>query len=358
VIGTPQYLSPEQAQGRPPTPASDVYALGLIGYECLTGRAAFDGDNAVTIALKQVRQEPEPLPGELPAEVRELIGRALAKDAAARFADGAAFVAAIDDVQAGRPLPAAPATVVPPGGAVPPPRPDGPATELTAGVSRPPAARRRSGTAMVLLPLLGLLAGAGIAVALLQALADDRPGSPAVAAEVRDTGSIILDAGEYVGRPVDAVVDALTRLGLDVQPRSEVREDVVADQVTGIEPDGEPLSPGDTVVVTYATQGPESDGPRNGPAVPGPAGGGAEAPVVEEQPVAVDPGAQTSPAPVTTAPAASATSAAPTTTAATTSHTSQPPEETETSGSETSSTTSTAKSSSATATTSTAAAGG
>ena len=63
VIGTPQYLSPEQAEGRPATPASDVYALGLIGYECLTGHPAFDGDNAVTIALKQVRQEPEPLPG-------------------------------------------------------------------------------------------------------------------------------------------------------------------------------------------------------------------------------------------------------------------------------------------------------
>ena len=66
VIGTPQYLSPEQAEGRPTTPASDVYALGLIGYECLTGHPAFDGDNAVTIALKQVRQDPEPLPGSCP----------------------------------------------------------------------------------------------------------------------------------------------------------------------------------------------------------------------------------------------------------------------------------------------------
>src|SRR5687767_13388092 len=75
VVGTPQYLSPEQAEGRPATPASDVYALGLIGYECLTGRAAFDGDNPVTIALKQVRQEPEPLPGDLPPAVRELICR-------------------------------------------------------------------------------------------------------------------------------------------------------------------------------------------------------------------------------------------------------------------------------------------
>ncbi len=66
VIGTPQYLSPEQAEGKLATPASDVYALGLIGYECLVGHPAFEGDNAVTIALKQVQQEPEPLPGIAP----------------------------------------------------------------------------------------------------------------------------------------------------------------------------------------------------------------------------------------------------------------------------------------------------
>src|SRR3712207_5528913 len=92
VLGTPQYLSPEQAEGRQATPASDVYALGLIGYECLTGRAAFDGENAVTIALKQVREEPAPLPDDLPEPVRTLIRRAMAKDPAQRFADGAAFL--------------------------------------------------------------------------------------------------------------------------------------------------------------------------------------------------------------------------------------------------------------------------
>src|SRR4051812_3628301 len=105
VIGTPQYLSPEQAEGRLASPASDVYALGLIGYECLTGHPAFDGDNAVTIAIKQVRQPPPPLPGDLPSGVRALINRALVKDPAARIPDGAAFVATIEDVLEGRPLP-------------------------------------------------------------------------------------------------------------------------------------------------------------------------------------------------------------------------------------------------------------
>jgi serine/threonine-protein kinase len=101
VLGTPQYLSPEQAEGRHACPASDVYALGLIGYECLTGHAAFDGENAVTIALKQVREEPEPLPDVLPARIRTLIRRALAKDPAQRFPDGAAFLAAVEAVRDG-----------------------------------------------------------------------------------------------------------------------------------------------------------------------------------------------------------------------------------------------------------------
>src|SRR3954451_22170647 len=109
VIGTPQYLSPEQAEGRLATPASDVYALGLIGYECLTGHPAFEGDNAVTIAVKQVQKQPEPLSGDVPDDVRSLIWCALAKDPEARFADGCAFGAAIDDVLAGRALAEGPA---------------------------------------------------------------------------------------------------------------------------------------------------------------------------------------------------------------------------------------------------------
>jgi len=257
VIGTPQYLSPEQAEGRLASPASDVYALGLIGYECLTGHPAFEGDNAVTIALKQVQQDPDPLPGELPPDVRQLIGRALVKDPAGRFADGAAFAEAIDDILAGRPLAAMPATV-----AVP-----------AAAVVRPPAARRRSRTAMVLLPVLGLLAGAGIAVALLLALTHDSKGSPAVAAETHDSGSLVLDASDYVGRPVDDVASRLTGLGLQVQLRSEVRNDVVPDQVTGIDPAGKPLKSGDTVTVTYAVANAEDGARRNSAGVTGAAVG-------------------------------------------------------------------------------------
>jgi serine/threonine-protein kinase len=134
---------------------------------------------------------------------------------------------------------------------------------------------------MVLLPLLGLLAGAGIAVALLQALSSESPAAPAEAAEQRDTGSIVLDAGQYVGRPVEEVLARLIRLGLDVEPRAEVRDDVMPDLVTGVEPHGKPLSPGETVVVIYAT-GDASTAARSRPAVTGAAVGGTT--VEEEDP--------------------------------------------------------------------------
>src|SRR3954471_6645178 len=72
VVGTAHYLSPEQAEGGKATPASDVYALGTVAYECLTGRRAFDGDNPVQIALKRLREEPRALPADVPARMREL----------------------------------------------------------------------------------------------------------------------------------------------------------------------------------------------------------------------------------------------------------------------------------------------
>lgn len=298
VIGTPQYLSPEQAEGRLASPASDVYALGLIGYECLTGHPAFDGDNAVTIALKQVRQEPEPLPGRLPPGVRTLITGALVKDPAARIADGAAFGAVLDDVLAGREPVGVPASATQ---AVPVPAPLSlHSAEPVSGpvVLSPPAPRRGRRVSTALLPLVALLAGAGIAAGVLRGLSDGPPAATAAAAEQQDSGSFRLAASDHVGRPVDEVTGALTALGLVVELTTEVTSEVPRDQVTDISPTGRELRAGDVVVVRYAvpparpsqTSG-RATGPTGAPvteAVPAPAAP-TGTPAEEEQPVAPEP---------------------------------------------------------------------
>jgi eukaryotic-like serine/threonine-protein kinase len=84
VMGTAHYLSPEQASGKDATPASDIYALGIVLHECLAGSRPFTGENPVKIAMAQVSDEPPALPDTVPSQVRALAARMLAKDPAQR----------------------------------------------------------------------------------------------------------------------------------------------------------------------------------------------------------------------------------------------------------------------------------
>ncbi len=79
VLGTPHYLSPEQALGEPATGASDLYALGVVAHEMLTGRRPFDKNTPVATALAQVNDPPPPLPPHVPDELRALVEQCLAK---------------------------------------------------------------------------------------------------------------------------------------------------------------------------------------------------------------------------------------------------------------------------------------
>jgi serine/threonine protein kinase len=139
VIGTAHYLSPEQAAGGKATPASDVYALGAVAYECLAGRRAFEGENSVQVAVKHIREEPDPLPDGTPPEVRRVVEHAMAKDPAARYPDGAALLRAVEQLPATSTAgTAAPATrtapIAVPGGQA-----------ATAVMPLPPSATARSG---------------------------------------------------------------------------------------------------------------------------------------------------------------------------------------------------------------------
>ena len=109
VLGTPQYLSPEQAEGRPATPASDVYSLGAVAYECLAGRRPFVADTPVATALAHLREPVPALPPTVPSALAAVVHRALAKDPADRYADGSAFAAAVREAGA-QPAPVDPAT--------------------------------------------------------------------------------------------------------------------------------------------------------------------------------------------------------------------------------------------------------
>lgn len=84
VLGTPHYLSPEQAVGNDATGASDLYALGVVGHEMLTGHRPFDKNTPVATALAQVQEPPPPLPDSVPDDLRTLIMQCLAKQPANR----------------------------------------------------------------------------------------------------------------------------------------------------------------------------------------------------------------------------------------------------------------------------------
>jgi serine/threonine-protein kinase len=227
IMGTAYYISPEQASGGAVTPASDIYSLGIVAYECLTGRRPFDGDTPVGVALAQVREEAPALPRDIPVPVHDLVMRMLAKQPDDRPASAAevsrqAFsvgASASEDATTRMMFePAATAPMASPRGeeasrnrptdtdprlVLPPPEPDG--------------RRRRiyvllGGTALLLgaLALAGVLAAGGNR-ATVPPSASSTP-TPSVAADAR----VEVDPDTYVGRPAVQVAAELRALGLRV----------------------------------------------------------------------------------------------------------------------------------------------
>jgi serine/threonine-protein kinase len=208
IMGTAQYLSPEQAQGLAVDSRSDLYAIGVILWELLTGRVPFDAESAVTIALKHVSEPPVP-PAELvpgvPPALDAVVLRAMAKDPADRYQSADEFIA---ELQAARDAPLEAAVFAP----VPP-------LEVLEEEDRD--GRRWW------LWLLALLAIAGIVVALVLLLTPTKRSVPDVVGQRSATASQILQNRGFevnIENVVNPEVARDTVATQNPQPGTKVRE--------------------------------------------------------------------------------------------------------------------------------------
>ena len=157
VLGTSNYLSPEQARGQAVTPATDVYSLGVVLYELLTGEVPFPGETFVAVAMKHINEEPPSVAErrpDVPLRLVAAIERALAKDPAVRFPSMAAFCAELKACLAELGEPDAARTFIQPGAVLKQSRP------------HPARARRRHRWLLLLLAALVIAAALAAVFAL------------------------------------------------------------------------------------------------------------------------------------------------------------------------------------------------
>jgi serine/threonine-protein kinase len=213
IMGTAQYLSPEQAQGRPVSAASDLYSVGVILFEMLTRRAPFEGDSAVAIALKHVSQPPPSVRQfrpEIPTELEAVVMKSLAKDPDQRYTEADSFLRDLDGAEAalgreghdiGRtaafvPIDATPAAEAAPAEPLPPP----PAGEAPG----PEPNRRRRATLLAVVAFAALAAIIGGTYLLLK---PERVNVPLVLGQTLDSARQELDGAGFkvdIDRRTDA----------------------------------------------------------------------------------------------------------------------------------------------------------
>ncbi|MFT4244995.1 MAG: protein kinase [Micrococcaceae bacterium] len=306
VMGTAQYLAPEQATGKPATGSSDIYALGIIGYEMLAGERPFTGDSQVAIALAQVNEEPPPLPDSTPEPVRNLVMAMLEKDPEKRPDDAEAISEACDALRrndmetATIAIPAigtAATQIINPEDEASTTVMDQnePATALMTQQAEIPATRamtktqhrqevapkvttsslelnepedeeehaplrnyekpkkKRKWTAPLILLLL-LLIGTGVYGLIRSGYINFN--SPNPNPSVSDTSTpepslLNLDSDNYINQPYDTVNSQLTSMGLKVKKQDIESDQTQAGYVTDIDPSGS-VKTGDTITVSVA----------------------------------------------------------------------------------------------------------
>ena len=253
VMGTATYFSPEQAQGKPVDPRSDLYSLGVVLYEMASGKPPFSADSPVAIAYKHV-QEPLPslrekVPG-VPAAYEAITVKALAKNADDRYQDGAEMRADLMRFREGRPVKAMPAVAI---------ALSGPRTSATAAVGQgppvvpsnagaagfgssgpTPGQRRRTGWFFAAILLLLLVLG-GLLFAFGRQLG------------VFDSSKAKVTVTDVVGKKDILATAELEQLGFSVE-RTQVASDKEAGEVlTQDPPGGTRADEGSTVALTVSS---------------------------------------------------------------------------------------------------------
>jgi eukaryotic-like serine/threonine-protein kinase len=241
IMGTAQYLSPEQAQGHAVTAASDLYSIGVMLYEMLAGRLPFEGDSAVSVALKHLSEPPPPIsqfrPDVSPA-LESVVMAALAKDPAHRWqtADGfaAALQAAGEQLELGAPVPQDTAAFAP----VPVPVSEMGAPPPVVPPPGEPSERGRRWPWFTIGLLAVALAGFLIYLAVAGLTAADTREVPRV------VGKSLLDARQ-----------TLERAGFEVE-ESRVRSEAPFDQVVDQDPNPQVKADEGSTVVLEVSGGP------------------------------------------------------------------------------------------------------
>jgi beta-lactam-binding protein with PASTA domain/predicted Ser/Thr protein kinase len=268
IVGTAQYLSPEQARGRSVGPQTDIYSLGVVLYEMLAGRVPFEGDSSVAIAMQHVSDEPPPLRSlapDVPETLALVVAHAMLKDPAQRYGSADEFAADLDRVRRGLvPAAATALTAVIPHEAtefVPAaeatriaPRPE--ATPLLSGDKLPPrpTPRRRSRWPWLLVLLLVLAVGALAAFALGGVPGDNNTPTTTTAGTTTQATTAVAShtLDDLEGKSFLEADSTLKgyRLKLDVK-RQRVRDaQHEADVVVATDPQpGTELQQGDTVLL-------------------------------------------------------------------------------------------------------------
>jgi eukaryotic-like serine/threonine-protein kinase len=237
IMGTAQYLSPEQAQGHAVTATSDLYSIGVMLYEMLAGRLPFEGDSAVSIALKHLSEQPVPIsqlrPDVNPA-LESVVMAALAKDPARRWQTAEDFAEALAAAggQLGEGAPTDTSAFVPVPAPVPAAAPSDTSPPVLAPVTEPERRRKRRWPWIA----IGLLTAALVAFLAYLAIA------ALTKAETREVPRV-------VGRQLVQARAVLERAGFEVR-ETRVRSEADFDQVLDQDPDpGEEAEEGSTVVL-------------------------------------------------------------------------------------------------------------